>query len=387
MAALYLHIPFCASRCIYCGFYSTTLSSMRGAYADALCREMTRSASGAPFSPIGSVYLGGGTPSQLSPAMLQQLFTHIYNVYRVNDGAEITIECNPDDVTPDMAHALRDLPVNRVSMGAQTFSDARLQFLQRRHTARQVALAVERLRSAGINNISIDLMYGFPNETANEWDADIQWALRLAPQHISAYCLTIEEGTALHRMLTSGAVSETADEDERAMYYHLIDRLEAAGYVHYEISNFARHTDGPAADGIANDYRSRHNSAYWDGTPYLGIGAAAHSYDGRSRWWNVSDVKGYIRRILNNQSAIEEVETLDTATSYNDMVMTSLRTTNGLSMNRLVNDFGAPFHDYLMANAQPHLSAGRLALYDGRLRLTREGLFVSDDIMADLMWV
>jgi len=387
MAGLYIHIPFCASRCIYCGFYSTTLSERRGDYVDALCREMKMTAGAGAFNRIGTIYLGGGTPSQLSPEQLQRLFTHIYNMYSVDAEAEITLECNPDDVTTDFARALKDLPINRVSMGAQTFSDERLRFLRRRHTASQVGDAVEKLRAADIQSISIDLMYGFPDESLEQWDADIAQALSLAPEHLSAYCLTIEEGTPLRRMLDNGAIRELDEETERAMYERLIDRLEAAGYVHYEISNFARRIVMKSGEPSVADYRSRHNSSYWDGTPYLGLGAAAHSYDGQARWWNVSSVEEYIRRVESGVAATEEKEQLDAAMRYNDLVMTALRTREGLSVEKVRTLFGVQFFDELIANARPHVDAGRLVVEQGSLRLTRRGLFVSDGVMADLMYV
>ena len=238
MAGLYIHIPFCRSRCIYCGFYSTTGLALRQRYVDAVCREMKlrsewRAAKGERLQ-IETVYLGGGTPSQLTTDQLRQLFIYINKVYPLTS-QEITIEVNPDDVTADYAATLQQLGINRVSMGAQTFDEDRLHFLNRRHTAAQVSEAVSLLRQAGIRNISIDLMYGFPGETLSDWDADITRALALDVEHISCYCLMYEEGTPLYRLLQQGKVAETDEEQERLMYYHLIERLEAAGYEHYEI--------------------------------------------------------------------------------------------------------------------------------------------------------
>ncbi len=244
MAGLYIHIPFCKSRCIYCGFYSTTDEKWRQKYVDAVCREMEMRPSDAP---ITTIYLGGGTPSQLTAEQLEQLFIYINKVYG-NDAKEVTIEVNPDDVTVEFAAVLQRLPVNRVSMGAQTFNNVRLRFLHRRHTAEQVHLAVQHLRNAGIRNISIDLMYGFPGETLADWKHDIEAALLLDVEHLSAYCLMIEEGTPLARMLHKGDGSrcvisqETTqmepfticdEELERQMYVALIDRLTASCYEHY----------------------------------------------------------------------------------------------------------------------------------------------------------
>ena len=230
MAGLYIHIPFCKSRCIYCGFYSTTAFELRQQYTDALCREIADRASGS----ISTIYLGGGTPSQLTLPQLHQIFDTIYKYNKVEKDAEVTIEVNPDDVTEELAAALPTLSVNRVSMGAQTFDDERLAFLHRRHTSRQVGEAIDRLRKAGISNISIDLMYGFPEETLTSWQQDISTALSLDVEHLSAYCLMIEEGTPLYRM----QIPPIDEELERTMYELLMDRLEAAGYEHYEISNW-----------------------------------------------------------------------------------------------------------------------------------------------------
>lgn len=375
MTGLYIHIPFCKSRCIYCAFYSTTAEQMKQAYVDAVCREMElRKAvyekEGKDVGKtIATVYLGGGTPSQLSPTQLQQLFDTIARHYDVSDDAEITIECNPDDVTEAFAELLRSLPVNRVSMGAQTFDDDRLQFIHRRHTSKQVTTAIQRLREKGIHNISIDLMYGFPEETLEEWEYDIQQALALNVEHISAYALTYEEGTPLYRLLEEGKVKEIDEERSLAMYDRLIDRLQEAGYEHYEISNFSR-----------KGWRSRHNSSYWQLVPYIGIGAAAHSYDGRRRQWNIADINSYINHI--QQGIVPaEGELLDKDSRYNDHVMLALRTCEGLDLSTLDSDE----RSYCEETAKKFVLDGLLVKADNHLRLSRKGLFVSDMIMSELM--
>lgn len=402
MAGIYIHIPFCRSRCIYCGFYSTTALDLRQRYVDVLCREMEIRGTGhlisgqspdqGPVPPISTIYLGGGTPSQLTFDQLHQLFIYINKVYPLTSKKEITIEVNPDDVTDEYAAALRQLPVNRVSMGIQTFDDQRLRFLHRRHTARQAIETVSILRAAGIRNLSIDLMYGFPGETLSDWQSDIDSALSLNVEHISAYCLMIEEGTPLHRMLQhngdcplceqrselQGDCPQCVDEEtERQMYYTLIDRLTAAGYEHYEISNFAR-----------PGFRSRHNSSYWNGTPYIGLGAAAHSYDIQSRSWNIADINAYIEGIERGERLFEE-ELLDNDTRYNDAVTVGLRTCEGIDLNALPKKY----RDYCMKNARRYLDDGLLELSvvgnltSPTLHLTRRGLFVSDMVMSDLMMI
>ena len=372
---MYIHIPFCKSRCIYCGFYSTTAEQMKQAYVDAVCREMElrkavyEKEGKNVGKTLATVYLGGGTPSQLSPTQLQQLFDAIARHYDVNDDAEITIECNPDDVTEAFAELLQSLPVNRVSMGAQTFDDDRLQFIHRRHTSEQVTTAIQRLREKGIHNISVDLMYGFPEETLEEWEHDIQQALALNVEHISAYALTYEEGTPLYRLLEEGKVKEIDEERSLAMYDRLIDRLQEAGYEHYEISNFAR-----------KGWRSRHNSSYWQLVPYIGIGAAAHSYDGRQRQWNIADINSYINHI--QQGIVPaEGELLDKDSRYNDHVMLALRTCEGLDLSTLDSDE----RSYCEETAKKFVLDGLLVKTDNHLRLSRKGLFVSDMIMSELM--
>jgi len=374
MIGIYIHIPFCRSRCIYCGFYSTTSLELRQRYVETVVKEIgIRSQE----TGVRSIYLGGGTPSLLTIPQLQQIFDAIYIYNKVEKDAEVTIEVNPDDVTETFAEGLATLPVNRVSMGAQTFDDVRLKFLHRRHTSSQVRKAVSLLRSAGISNISVDLMYGFPNETISDWEGDIDAAIALDVEHLSAYCLTIEEGTELWRWLSQKKGNPSCEilpdeELERAMYEMLIDKSEAAGFEHYEISNFAK-----------PGFYSRHNSSYWDGTPYLGIGAAAHSYDGNTRSWNIADIHQYIEG-MEDGKRIFESETLDADTRYNDMVTVALRTRDGLDLKRLSEDY----RDYCLRNAQRFLDDGQLQVTQAQtLTLTRKGLFVSDMIMSELMKV
>lgn len=374
MAGLYIHIPFCASRCIYCGFYSTTRLDLRQQYVDALIRELVEVGKSKMLKDdsISTVYLGGGTPSQLTIPQLHQLLDAIYIYNKVESGAEVTIEMNPDDVSVPYADTLRQLGINRVSMGAQTFDDERLRWLNRRHTVAQVGQTVTILRAAGIRNISIDLMYGFPNETIDDFVRDIDEVIKLDVEHISAYCLMIEEGTELYRRYGDKRVREYDDskeETERKMYELLIDKLTAAGYEHYEISNFAR-----------PGFRSRHNSSYWTGVPYIGLGAAAHSFDGHLRSWNVSDIQQYIAAV-NRDERLNEEEELSATDFYNERVMLGLRTCEGVDLSALSDDE----RNYCIQEAQPFLSDDILLLTDNRLVLTRKGLFVSDYVISSLM--
>ena len=366
MAGLYVHIPFCKSRCVYCAFYSTTTSGMAEKYVSALCREMDLR-TGYCSPEWQTVYIGGGTPSTLPPDQLQRLFSRI----NCSHATEITIECNPDDVTPAFASLLASLPVNRVSMGAQTFDDSRLRFLRRRHGAADVSRAVDCLRAAGIDNISVDLIYGFPDETLDQWDADITAALSLNVEHLSAYCLSYEEGTPLYLMLQNDKVQQTDDDTCLAMYTMLMDTLSANGYEHYEISNFC-----------LPGYRAIHNSSYWNDTPYLGFGAAAHSYNLLTRSWNVADIKEYVSAI-ESDNLPSESERIDDDTHYDDIITTAMRTCEGVDLMRLKPEY----RNYALHSAKNDIDSGLLELADNHLRLTRKGLFVSDMVMSNLMKV
>ena len=374
---IYFHVPFCKSRCIYCGFYSTVGTVLRQKYVDALCKEMHLRGRVRPMT----VYLGGGTPSQLSASQLHQLFDCMDEVYgsewQQRDGCaiEVTMECNPDDVDESFAALVATLPVNRVSLGVQTFDDARLSFLHRRHTASQVIEAVDHLRAHGITNISIDLMFGFPNQQLEEWKHDIEAALTLDVEHISAYSLMYEENTPLYRMLTNGEVTETDEELYIKMYDMMVEMLRENGYCHYEISNFS-HTG----------MHSRHNSLYWSDKPYMGFGASAHSYDGKTRQWNIADVEQYITAI--SQGYIpSEGEVIDMQTRYNDMITTRLRTCEGVNLEWMKSRFGEEMYDYLLHNAQPMMKQGYLIVENGCLHLTLSGIHVSDMVMGELVKV
>lgn len=361
---------------------------MQGRYVDALIREL-RMRRSYISEPVTTIYIGGGTPSILTPDNLRRL-CHALRETAGDSVEEMTVECNPDDVNRDFAELLVECGVNRVSMGVQSFSDSRLRFLKRRHNADNVIFAIRALRKAGIANISIDLMFGFPGETLEDLEHDISKAIRLDVEHISCYSLQYEEGTPLYRMLEEGRIEEIDEELSRRMYDRLCYRLEAADYEHYEISNFAR-----------PGYRSRHNSSYWNATSYLGIGAAAHSYDGSSRQWNVSDVMAYMEAILNNdgeegangitegKNAIEELEVLNDAMRYNDLITTAMRVRDGIAVDTMCRDYDLPesFRKHLLDSASQAISNGLLINDNGRLHLTREGLYVSDAVMEDLVFV
>ena len=392
MAGLYFHIPFCASRCIYCGFYSTITPHAEKAntmdlYVDALCKEAVTEKNylfgeySNTAERIETIYFGGGTPSQLQACHIEKIFCCIADNYADRmlnySDMEISLECNPDDITPEFAENLRHLPINRISMGAQTFSDERLKFLRRRHKASDVRTAIERLRCVGIENISIDLMFGFPNETIEQWQLDIDKAIALNVEHISAYSLMYEEGTPLYQLLQKGLVKDMDEELYRSMYDSLIERLAIAKYEQYEISNFAKLTYS-----AASPFRSRHNSAYWSNKPYLGIGASAHSYNLSTRRWNIDNLQEYIDSITNNRP-VYEVEPIDANTHYDDIVTTALRTRSGINLSAL----SSPYKEHIAKASAPLVSQGLLAITNNHLHLTRNGIYVSDFVMSELMYV
>lgn len=370
VAGIYIHVPFCQGRCIYCDFYSTTEGEeWKSRYVDALLAELRMRRDELPLARVHSIYIGGGTPSQLPARALAAILNEVCRLYPVDSDAEVTVEANPDDVTPEWLAALSHTPVNRLSMGVQSFDDALLRLIRRRHTAQQAVCAVEQAVGHGISNVSIDLIYGLPTQTMEQWQADVRQALALDVQHLSAYSLSYEEGTPLWRMLEQGRIEEADEELSLCMYEHLIDSTRAAGFTHYEISNFCR----PGR-------HSQHNSAYWHGVPYLGFGPGAHSYDGmRTRRWNLSDLKGYVQAAGSMPPHQSEVLTDDEL--YDETVMTRLRTSEGLSLDLLT----ASYRAYCMAQAEPHLRTGRLEQAGSTIRLTRQGIFTSNDIISDLM--
>ena len=375
MAGIYIHIPFCKRRCIYCDFFSTTQSEKKTTYVHALCQELEMRKDYLEGEDIETIYLGGGTPSQLTQEELGEIFAYIYKVYRISPDAEITLEANPDDLTPEYIAMLRQLPINRISMGIQTFQEETLKLLHRRHTATQAIEAFHRCREAGFLNISIDLMYGLPGETLETWKQDLQQAIDLHPEHISAYHLIYEEDTTLWKLREQHQVEEADEDLSVTLFSTLIDELTQAGYQHYEISNFC-----------LPNLHSRHNSSYWTGKKYLGCGPSAHSFNGTSRQWNVASLDKYLKGIEQGKPDFE-IEELDLYTRYNDLVITSIRTCWGMSLSHLRSTFGEELFHYCLRMAKPHIREGVLEIREDVLKLTSSGIFISDGIMSDLLWV
>lgn len=375
MAGIYIHVPFCKTRCIYCDFYTRTDMSLRDGYVLAVCREIELRKEYIRGETVQTIYFGGGTPSQLSHDDFNKIFEAIHRNFKVEADAEITLEANPDDLTPAYLESLITLPFNRVSLGVQSFNDNELKFLKRRHSAAKAKDAVNRLKSSGFDNISIDLMYGLPGQTMEIWQKNLDEAISLDIQHISSYHLIYEQGTKLYRLFKSGSVKPVDEDISVDMFSRMIDKLAAAGFEHYEISNFAR-----------NGLYSKHNSSYWQGKKYLGIGPAAHSFDGQNRAWNIPSISGYIERIRVGELPLE-IEYLDLDTQYNDFILTGMRTMWGVDLNELENRFGESKKDYCLKNAQKYIDQGFVTQKSNTLKLTPKGIFISDGIMSDLMWI
>jgi oxygen-independent coproporphyrinogen-3 oxidase len=371
---LYIHIPFCKRRCHYCDFYSCTAFTDAGEYFDAVRQEALLRRSEAAGLPLGSIYFGGGTPSAVDSAHIAELLATVGREYGLADNPEITVEANPDDITPQWLRTMRQAGVNRLSIGVQSFNDDELQRLNRRHDAKQARHSVKMATDAGFDNCSIDLMYGLPHQDLHSWEYSIEQAIALNISHISAYMLTWHPNTEFWRQLRNNMLS-TPDDELCIRQFRLLKRaLTAAGYLHYEISNFAR------PHRIAT-----HNTAYWRNEPYIGIGPSAHSYDGTTRRWNVADMPRYIRQI-NARHKWWESETLTLTDKYNDLIITSLRTMWGVSKLTLKN-LNPRFSTHFSRTVEQFIADGSIVVSNDSYILSDNGMLLSDHIMEELMFV
>lgn len=374
MSGIYIHIPFCSQRCIYCDFYSTTNLKQQTAYVQAVLQE-AKLRQNYLTQPIKTLYFGGGTPSQLQPEAWHLLLNGLRSIYDLSEVEELTVECNPDDMDLNYIQLLKSLAVNRLSFGVQSFNDDELIFLNRRHNAQQAIDLVGKLQENGFSNISIDLMFALPNQTMESWTRTLDIALSLNVQHVSAYSLMYEGRTRLVQLRDQGKIVEMNDEKARQLFELLIDRTAQAGLQQYEISNFA----------LAG-YASLHNSSYWKGITYLGLGASAHSFNGDTRQWNVSHLQKYIDGVTQG-SDYYEIENLSLDDRYNEYVMTGLRTESGISLNHIKETFGNVRLAYLLENAEMSIHNGLLMRNNSILKLTKSGIYVSDSVMSDLMYI
>ena len=371
MAVIYLHIPFCASKCVYCGFYSVVSTSQRDAVLTALKQEMELRRDYLGGAPIHTIYFGGGTPTLLAPDEVAALLADLHRHFPVASDAEITMEGNPEQLTPDYCQTLRALGVNRLSIGVQSFHDPVLQFMGRRHTAREAIEAVHNAAAAGFHNISIDLIYGVSERDDRQWADELQRLATLPVQHFSAYALTPEENSLLYKQIQHGRHAPVDEEMATRQYQQLTEYARGHGFEHYEVSNFAR-----------PGFHSRHNSAYWDGTPYLGLGAAAHSFDGKSRQWNASNIAQYLRDLQEGKTCHER-EDLSSEDRYNETLLLRLRTRDGLDLQALASEFGEQRRKELLAYFEEEVPQEHYTLTKNRLCLTEAGLWFADGIAGN----
>lgn len=373
MAGIYIHIPFCKSFCGYCDFYSITDNSLMDDLVQSVIREASLRSSYLEGETVETLYFGGGTPSLLGPAATARLISELKRNFPISDDPEITFEINPDDVYEGMFGELKKAGINRISLGVQSWDDKRLRYLGRRHDSAQSARALEMVFREGIKNVSVDLIYGVPGMTTADLKADLEKTFTFPVTHLSAYHLTVEEGTRFGRMKKAGKLKET-DEEISASMFSLLGRICGEhGFMHYEISNFAR-----------EGYISRHNSSYWKQVAYLGLGPSAHSFDGRSRQWNVSDVRKYIKAISNGEIPCER-EDLDRITVFNEYVMTSLRTMWGIDLTHVEEFYDKELHDYLVNLSGKYIRYGLMKREKNTLVLTDQGRMISDNIIAELL--
>jgi len=375
MAGIYIHIPFCRKRCHYCDFFKSTDFSQKVRLLEGLKKELENRASGLASEEINTIYLGGGTPSVLLIDELKDLLETISKYYKVSSEAEITIEANPDDLSQAKLSALRQIGFNRLSMGIQSFSETDLKLMNRRHSVFEAIQSVKWAKKAGFANISIDLIYGLPNQTLEEWEQNVRIAVELDVQHISAYNLSYHEGTIFYEQLKKGILKELPDELSLQQFELLIRILKEAGFEHYEISNFCK-------PGLF----SKHNSSYWKNKKYLGIGPSAHSFDLQTRRWNVSSISKYLQGIENDES-YSETEILTEQDRYNDYIITGLRTTWGISEEIIQTEFSAPYFINFQIMRDKYLESDHLVLTNDKITLSPQGLFISDRIMQDFMVV
>lgn len=370
MAGLYIHIPFCTQKCHYCNFFSIPALEYMDEYIDALCKEIILRQHYL-HEPYNTIYIGGGTPSLLKQNHFLQILSTIRTHLHVED-PEISMELNPDDITPEYLHMIKEMGFSRVSIGIQSFRDEDLKWLNRRHSGAQAISAIKQSRIAGFKNISLDLIYAIPGQELAIWKQQVETALMLRPEHISAYSLTVEPGTPLDHYIKKGMKKNVSDALAADCFAYLRKKLISSGYEHYEISNFS-----------LPGFRSKHNTSYWNGTPYMGIGPSAHSFDGNSRQWNVSALRQYITKI-NIDKIPCQIEILTITEKINEYIMTSLRTIEGCDLHFISDQFGKEYSNKIINNATSALKSSHLFMANNILKVTEKGLFLMDGISANL---
>jgi oxygen-independent coproporphyrinogen III oxidase len=373
MAGIYIHIPFCKKLCYYCDFYHIASTGNQDAFFNALKKEATLRKDYAGNETVSTIYFGGGTPSVCPVKDLEAILEHLYRLFPIDDNSEITIELNPDDVTPEYLKGLSKIGINRVSLGIQSWRDSDLRMLNRRHDSAGAAYALSETFIAGFENVTIDLIYGIPGMSLTDWASNLDLSFSYNITHLSAYHLTIEPGTVFGKMRDKNLISEIEEEESASQFNMLIEKAEAAGFIPYEISNFGK-----------EGYFSRHNSNYWKQVPYIGLGPSAHSFNGYSRQWNVRNLQSYIKSVTAGTKYYESEE-LDNKTCFNEYIMTSLRTMWGIDLEYLEKVFEKEGYDYVINLSAKFKEYGLMKQDKKTLVLTNQGKMISDNIISEFM--
>jgi len=372
LSGIYIHIPFCKKACHYCNFHFSTIHSHKQRVVAAIIKEIELRKNYLPSNKIESIYFGGGTPSILTQVELNSIFNEIYKYFDVTEGAEITLEANPDDLNINRLKELKKSPINRLSIGIQSFRDEDLIWMNRAHSAIEAKESIRNAKEFGFESLSIDLIYGTPNLSNDAWKSNILQAMDLGVNHISSYCLTVETKTALSHLIENGKLDPLSEEQATQQFDILIDTLEKNSFEQYEISNFAK--DGKYAI---------HNTNYWMNKPYIGIGPSAHSFNQTERSWNIANNILYAEAIEKNELPME-TEVLSIANKLNEYVMTSLRTKWGCSLNYIESNFGYKYAEQILQQAYPHIQKNHLTKEGNTLLVSKAGKFFSDGIASDL---
>lgn len=371
MAGIYIHIPFCKQKCHYCNFFSVASLKYKNEFIEALQKEIVQQKDYLQAEEINTVYFGGGTPSVLSQEEIEGIIDVLRKYHPIRNDAEITLEANPDDLDSSKINELSRSSINRLSIGVQSFLDDDLNYLNRVHNSEQALKAIKQSQDNGFNNISIDLIYGIPGLTKEKWENNLRLFFELEIPHLSAYSLTVEPKTALDVLIRKKKLPPVNETESIAHFEELIRQTEAHNYIHYEISNFSK-----------EGFYSKHNSTYWLGGKYLGLGPSAHSYDGKSRQWNVSNISKYISASETN--LLFEKEILNETQQFNEYVMTSLRTSWGCDLGHIKNAFGLSFYNHLNRSASKYIQEKKIKQTNGILYLTSLGKLYADGIASDL---
>lgn len=374
MASLYIHIPFCKQACNYCNFHFSTQLQYAAEMINSITLEMKLRKHELPDEPLQSIYVGGGTPSILGDDLLHQLFNAIYATFKVEPNAEITIESNPDDITPEKLYAIKQTPVNRFSMGVQSFFDEDLIWMNRAHKANEAEKSIKLIQDFGFDKISIDLIYGGPTLSNENWTKNLAKINELGLNHVSAYCLTVEPQTALHHHINKGKLPALDEEKAAEQFNMMIEQLGSFGFEQYEISNFAR-----------NKEYAVHNTSYWQNKPYLGVGPSAHSFNGKQRSWNVANNQVYMKQLVQHILPLE-IETLTTANSINEYMMTGLRTIWGCSWQEISSRFGEQYYAGLKHKIEPYITQQKIVDDGISFKLTTQARILADGIASDLFF-